>query len=101
MSKKVLLKEFLRVFGFTVVFISALFVVLLYDLMTGKSSQTTEYCAINGVLSVAWILEIKYKIYSKSGLIPRYNNNVLLRLVVVIMVDNENLNKIHKSKMLL
>ena len=31
--------------GFSLVFIATLFVVLVHDLLTGESSQTSEYCA--------------------------------------------------------
>ena len=47
MNKKDSIKKILKcVFsGSTIVFISALFIILKHDLMTGESSKTAEYCA--------------------------------------------------------
>jgi hypothetical protein len=37
--------------GFTFLFIAILFFVLVHDLLTGESSQTSEYCAQYGFLA--------------------------------------------------
>ena len=37
--------------GFTFFFIAMLFFVLVHDLLTGESSQTSEYCAKYGFLA--------------------------------------------------
>jgi hypothetical protein len=53
MGKKNSVKKILKwVFsGFTIFFISALFIMLFHDLMTGESSKTAEYCAKYGFLA--------------------------------------------------
>jgi hypothetical protein len=53
MNKKSSVKRILKwIFGgFTIVFISALFIMLVHDLMTGESSETAEYCAKYGFLA--------------------------------------------------
>jgi hypothetical protein len=53
MGKKNFIKRILKwVFsGFTIFFISALFIILVHDLMTGESSTTAEYCAKYGFLA--------------------------------------------------
>ena len=52
-SKKYFIKSILKsVFsGFTIVFISAIFIMLVHDVMTGESSTTAEYCAKYGFLA--------------------------------------------------
>jgi hypothetical protein len=52
-SKKRSVKRILKfVFSsFTIFFISALFIILVHDLMTGESSTTSEYCAKYGFLA--------------------------------------------------
>ena len=37
--------------GFTLFFIAMLFFVIVHDLLTGESSQTSEYCAKYGFLA--------------------------------------------------
>lgn len=53
MNKKNSVKRILKlIFScFTIIFISALFIMLVHDLMTGESSQTAEYCAKYGFLA--------------------------------------------------
>ena len=47
-SKRILKSVFS---GFTIFFISALFIMLVHDVMTGESSTTAEYCAKYGFLA--------------------------------------------------
>lgn len=52
-SSKSYIKKTLKWFfsGFTFFFIALLFFVLVNDLLTGESSQTSEYCAKYGFLA--------------------------------------------------
>jgi hypothetical protein len=52
-SKKYFIENILKLVfsGFTIFFISALFIMLVHDVMTGESSTTAEYCAKYGFLA--------------------------------------------------
>ncbi|HYY70814.1 MAG TPA: hypothetical protein VE595_00250 [Nitrososphaeraceae archaeon] len=53
LAKKTSFKNALKWFlgGFSILFIGMLFLMLIYDTLTGASSQTAEYCAKYGFLA--------------------------------------------------